>query len=73
MREVLVGGVYHHFKGRDYEVVNIGTHSETQEKMVIYKNLDTNEIWIRPYEMFNSLVDKEKYPNIKQKFRFELK
>ncbi len=73
MRKILIGKIYHHFKGHDYEVLNIGTHSETLEKMVIYKNTSNGEIWVRPYEMFNGLMDKNKYPDIKQKYRFELK
>ena len=72
MRKILVGGIYHHFKGHDYKVINIALHSETEEKMVIYENLETGQIWVRPYEMFNGLVDKEKYPEVKQKYRFEL-
>ena len=40
--------------------------------MVVYQaQYGDNEIWIRDYDMFNSYVDKEKYPSIKQKYRFE--
>ena len=60
-----------HFKGNTYEIINIATHTETGEKLVIYKGLDTNKIWARPFEMFNSEVDHEKYPNVEQKMRFE--
>lgn len=60
---------YKHFKGDIVEVINIAKHTETMEDMVIYSH--KNKIWARPYEMFNSLVDKEKYPNINQKYRFE--
>ncbi len=35
------------------------------------ENVETDEVWVRPYDLFNSLVDKEKYPDIKQKYRFE--
>jgi hypothetical protein len=73
MREVLIGRVYHHFKGHDAKVLNIALHTETEEKMVVYEHSDTGQIWVRPYEMFNGLVDKEKYPEVKQKYRFELK
>lgn len=71
MREIKVGKKYKHFKNALIEVIDIAKHSETLEKMVIYKHLDTREVWVRPYEMFNSLVDKEKYPDIKQEYRFE--
>lgn len=51
-------GKYRHFKGKEYEVIGIGNHSETLEKMVIYralyesKDFGKDTIWIRPYEMF---------------------
>jgi len=73
MRKILVGSIYHHFKGHDYKVISIAMHSETEEKMIVYENLETGQIWVRPYEMFNGMVDKEKYPEVKQKYRFELK
>ncbi len=72
-REVKIHGVYKHFKGDYYLVENIATHSETREKYVIYRALYGNsELYIRPYDMFLSEVDYEKYPNVKQKYRFEL-
>lgn len=61
---------YKHFKGFVVEVIMIAKNTETLEEMVIYKH--DNEIWARPYNMFISKVDKEKYPNIKQEYRFEL-
>ena len=70
MREIIVGKKYKHFKGMIVEVILIGKDSETLEKKVIYKH--DNEIWVRDYDMFNSLVDKEKYPDVKQEYRFEL-
>lgn len=70
-REIKVGKKYKHFKGSIIEVIAIAKHSETLDLLVIYKHVDTNEVWARPIDMFNSLVDKEKYPDIKQKYRFE--
>ncbi|MBN1067953.1 DUF1653 domain-containing protein [Clostridium botulinum] len=71
MREFKTG-IYRHFKGREYEVIDIAIHSETREKFVVYKALYGDfKIFIRPYDMFMSKVDKEKYPDIKQKYRFE--
>jgi hypothetical protein len=48
-----ITGTYQHYKGGKYEVLGIGTHSETEEKLVVYKALYAPyEIWVRPYEMF---------------------
>ena len=72
--ELKIKGIYKHFKGDYYLVEDIATHSETKEKYVVYRALygDTG-LYIRPYEMFTSKVDKNKYPNVKQEYRFELK
>ena len=73
MRKIKIKGVYKHFKGNYYIVEDIGTSSETEEELVIYRALyGNNKLWIRPLKSFLSEVDKKKYPNIKQKYRFEL-
>jgi len=70
--EPKIGGIYKHFKGNMYEVKAIALHSETMEKMVVYQALyGDNEIFVRPYDSFVSLVDKSKYPDATQEYRFE--
>lgn len=69
---IIVKGLYRHFKGKFYRVLNICEHTETKEKMVYYQALYGNmNFYVRPYEMFASEVDKEKYPLVEQKYRFE--
>ena len=71
--EIKKGGIYKHFKGDYYLVEDVVIHSETEEKMVLYRALYEEGLrYVRPYEMFTSKVDKIKYPNVKQEFRFEL-
>ncbi len=73
MNEVKVNRIYKHFKGDLYLVEDIAINSETNEKYVVYRALyGENLLYIRPYDMFISEVDHEKYPDIKQKYRFEL-
>lgn len=88
MRKFKVGDIVQHFKretvegekGTQYlfKIIGFGRHSETGETLVIYeplysagclKNFDFD---VRPYDMFMSEVDHEKYPNIKQKYRYDL-
>ena len=73
MNELKVNGIYKHFKGDYYLVEDICIHSETKEKYVLYRALygDTG-LYIRPYDMFLSELDHAKYPNVEQKYRFEL-
>lgn len=73
MQELLVGRVYRHFKGDYYLVEGVAKSSETSEDYVIYRKLyGDGGLWIRPLKMFMSKVDKEKYPDVKQEYRFEL-
>lgn len=55
-----------------YQILDIAYHSETQEKLMVYKALyEPYGTWVRPYDMFMGEVDKVKYPEILQKYRFE--
>lgn len=65
--------VYRHFKGNLYQVLAIAKHTETYEKMVVYRSLfDASKIYCRPLTMFMSEVDHEKYPEVEAEYRFEL-
>ena len=72
--ELQKNGIYKHFKGDYYIAEDIAIHSETREEYVVYRPLygDTNKLYIRPKEMFLSKVDKEKYSEVEQEYRFEL-
>ena len=70
-RVIEIGKIYKHFKGHIYQVVNIALDSEDLSKKVVYENIDNGDTWVRDYDMFNSLVDKEKYPDVEQEYRFE--
>lgn len=73
MRDLELNRIYKHFKGDLYLVTYIAIDSETNKKVVIYRALyGENTLYVRDYDMFLSEVDHEKYPDIKQKYRFEL-
>lgn len=72
IRKDMVGFRYRHFKGNVYVVTDVALHSESEEPTVIYRDYnDPESVWARPLQMFTSEVDREKYPDIKQKLRFE--
>ena len=55
-------GKYQHFKGREYEVLGIASHSETLEPMVVYRALYGEQgLWVRPLSMWSETVDRDGY------------
>ena len=80
-RDIQVGDIVQHFKREWvspetseylYKVLAVAYHTENGEKLVIYQALYAPfKICARPYDMFMSEVDREKYPDIRQKYRFE--
>lgn len=75
--ELVLGGTYRHFKGNLYKVLLVAYDSETNndeepKKLVVYESLyGEHKVWVRPYDMFLSKVDKEKYPDVEQEYRFQ--
>ena len=71
--DVIKGRIYKHFKGDLYLVEDVVYHSESKEQMVLYRALYGSGLrYVRPYEMFLSKVDKVKYPDVEQEYRFQL-
>ena len=73
MNQIKINGIYKHFKGDYYLLVDVAKHSETGEDYVVYRKLyEDCALWVRPLEMFLEEVDHEKYPKVEQQYRFQL-
>ena len=69
---MMPGDVVRHFKGNCYEILYFARDSETREEVVVYRALyGERGVWVRPKAMFFSQVDREKYPDASQEWRFE--
>ena len=72
-RDWKAADIVRHFKGTLYMIIGLGMNTETEQEVVIYKKADgTGNVWVRPRAQFESEVDKEKYPDCEQEWRFEL-
>ncbi|MBP3398838.1 MAG: DUF1653 domain-containing protein [Erysipelotrichaceae bacterium] len=72
MREIVIGGIYRHFKGDYYLVEGLAKDCESTEVVVLYRQLyDKGELWVRTLSDFMKEVDHDKYPEVSQKYRFE--
>ena len=73
MQTIQIGRIYRHFKGDYYLVEAVARDSETNADMVIYRKLyGDGGLWVRPLSMFLSKVDRDKYPEVSQEYRFQL-
>ena len=60
MQDLVIGGIYRHFKGNEYLVVGVAKHSETLEEMVVYRALyGEGGLWVRPLLMFTETVERD--------------
>ncbi len=69
MTQAIKKGIYQHFKGQKYEVLDVATHSETGEQYVVYKAMYGDfGTWIRPLEMFTEIIERD--GEIKKRFSY---
>ena len=57
MQEIAIGKIYKHYKGNLYKIIGFAKHSETTEDMIIYQSIKNGDTWVRPYSMWNEVVD----------------
>ena len=59
MQEITVGKTYRHYKGNVYKIIALAKHSETVEDTIVYQSVEKGDIWVRPYDMWNEIVDEK--------------
>ena len=57
MQKIETGKIYRHYKGNLYKIIALAKHSETNEDMIVYQNVEKGDIWVRPKSMWNETVD----------------
>ena len=73
MNKLVIGGIYKHFKWHVYKIIAVARDAEDLSEKIVYQSVNNLEdIWVRDKEEFLSLVDREKYPEVNQEFRFQL-
>ena len=66
------GEIWKHFKGNSYRIITMAENTETGELCVVYEAMyGDHKNYVRPTDMFMSEVDHDKYPDVKQEYRFE--
>ncbi|MBR5338280.1 MAG: DUF1653 domain-containing protein [Lachnospiraceae bacterium] len=71
-RTVKVGEVYRHFKGNTYEVLALAVNADNRERVVVYRSLANDKVFVRSFRGFTGEINKDKYPEATQTYRFEL-
>lgn len=56
-QKIEIGKIYKHYKGNLYKIIAFAKHSETEEDMIVYKSLKTDDVWVRPANMWNNVID----------------
>ncbi|MCM1265720.1 MAG: DUF1653 domain-containing protein [Candidatus Gastranaerophilales bacterium] len=56
-QKIEIGKIYKHYKGNLYKIIALAKHSETEEDMIVYESLKTDDIWVRPATMWNNVID----------------
>ena len=57
MQEITIGKTYRHYKGNEYKIIAFAKHSETCEDMIVYQSIKNGDIWVRPYQLCNEIID----------------
>ena len=57
MQKIEKGKIYRHYKGNLYKIIEFAKNSETLEDMIVYRSEETGEVWVRPYNMWNEIIE----------------